>query len=117
MTDEKHIKARDYLNAIEQKVNILAREAVEELIDDYESRGDAVGMLVQENTDQRQTIALIHKASMRGIKMWQEKTGRDMVWPDHGDLCEWLLDEIDKRDEEIVQLKEAIDRMGGVTKK
>lgn len=34
------------------------------------------------------------KADMRAIKRWQEATGRDDVWPDHADLCVFLMDEL-----------------------
>lgn len=31
-------------------------------------------------------------ADQRAIKRWQaEKPGRDLTWPDHADLCCWLL--------------------------
>ncbi len=35
-------------------------------------------------------------ADQRAIKLWQEATGRTLVWPDHADLCVWLLGELDK---------------------
>lgn len=31
------------------------------------------------------------KADMKAIKKWQKATGRTLVWPDHADLCVWLL--------------------------
>jgi hypothetical protein len=34
------------------------------------------------------------KADMKAIKRWQEETGRDLVWPDHQDLCVWLLNKL-----------------------
>ena len=33
-------------------------------------------------------------ADMRAIKMWQKATGRTLVWPDHTDLCTWLLEQL-----------------------
>jgi hypothetical protein len=36
----------------------------------------------------------MYAANMRGIKAWQEATGRDMVWPDHAKLVEWLCSEV-----------------------
>ena len=32
------------------------------------------------------------KASLRAIKRWQAATGKELTWPDHTDLCVWLLD-------------------------
>jgi hypothetical protein len=35
------------------------------------------------------------KADMRAIKAWQKATGRgELVWPDHADLCVWLLNRL-----------------------
>lgn len=31
------------------------------------------------------------KADMRAIKRWQEETGEELTWPDHADLCVWLM--------------------------
>jgi hypothetical protein len=34
-------------------------------------------------------------AEQRAIKAWQGKTGKNMTWPDHAKMVEWLLDELD----------------------
>ena len=34
------------------------------------------------------------KADMKAIKRWQAETGKDLVWPDHQDLCVWLLNKL-----------------------
>jgi hypothetical protein len=37
------------------------------------------------------------KADMRAIKRWQEAhPGNKLTWPDHADLCVWLLEENDR---------------------
>ena len=33
-------------------------------------------------------------ADMRAIKRWQEATGNTLVWPDHADLCVWLMEKV-----------------------
>jgi hypothetical protein len=35
------------------------------------------------------------KADQRAIKKWQEATGKATEWPDHADLCVWLLEQLD----------------------
>lgn len=35
-------------------------------------------------------------ADMRAIRLWQLATGEKMTWPDHADLCCWLLGELEK---------------------
>ncbi len=34
------------------------------------------------------------KADMRAIHRWQSATGKDLVWPDHADLCVWLMGQL-----------------------
>lgn len=34
------------------------------------------------------------KADMRAIEAWQKETVKELVWPDHADLCVWLLDQL-----------------------
>lgn len=37
------------------------------------------------------------RADMRAIKRWQAAgPGRELTWPDHADLCVWLLGELDQ---------------------
>jgi hypothetical protein len=35
-------------------------------------------------------------ADQRGIKRWQEATGKTMEWPDQAELIEWLLHQLDQ---------------------
>lgn len=47
--------------------------------------------------EREQSFALRHDADMRAIKRWQEAhPGNDLVWPDHADMCMWLLGEIER---------------------
>lgn len=52
------------------------------------------------------------KASQRAIKRWQQAhPGNDLVWPDHADLCVWLMEELDKRTAERSQDERCLRRM------
>jgi hypothetical protein len=42
------------------------------------------------------TFAMRWKADMKAIERWQNATGKDLVWPDHADLCVWLLEQRDE---------------------
>jgi cell division protein FtsB len=53
------------------------------------------------------------KADQRAIKRWQEATGRTLTWPDHADLCVWLLEQIDKLEVDKKLLREQC-RVGNV---
>ncbi|MCK1670352.1 hypothetical protein [Bradyrhizobium sp. 150] len=56
--------------------------------------------LVAEAADELETFErsfdLRWKADMRAIKRWQAATGRKLTWPDHADLCVWLLEELER---------------------
>lgn len=55
--------------------------------------------LEQEVAEHEASLSLRHRADMRGIKMWQgAKPGRELTWPNHGDLVCWLLKRIDAVD-------------------
>jgi len=57
-----------------------------------------IGRLQQELVEREASFDLRWKASQRAIKRWQEAhPGNDLVWPDHADLCVWLLEQLDAR--------------------
>lgn len=50
--------------------------------------------LRREVADNDASFDLRWNADMRAIKLWQKShSGNDLVWPDHGKLCEWLLEQ------------------------
>jgi hypothetical protein len=55
---------------------------------------DALAASEAENAELKQSFDLYYAAEMRGIKMWQEATGKDMIWPDGGKLTAWLLERL-----------------------
>lgn len=53
---------------------------------------------VEQIEEHDQSFDLRWKADMRAIKRWQEAhPGNDLTWPDHADLCVWLLEQLDAR--------------------
>jgi len=64
---------------------------------------------LQQLEEMEASFDLRWKADMRAIKMWQEgHPERQMTWPDHADLCVWLLDRIDDSDralDHVIKLK------------
>ena len=56
---------------------------------------DRVADAVEDSIEMNHIFDLRHKADMRGIKMWQEKTGKNLTWPDHADIVVFLLEKID----------------------
>lgn len=60
------------------------------------SKDDFVKSLVDQVNELEVIFELRRKADMRAIRVWQAaRPGREMVWPDHADLCMWLLEQLD----------------------
>lgn len=53
-------------------------------------------MLREELKDMQATFDLRWKADMRAIAKWREQTGKELVMPDHADLCIWLLERLEQ---------------------
>ncbi|HEC65264.1 MAG TPA: hypothetical protein ENI23_08220 [bacterium] len=70
---------------------------------------DRILELEEQVKEYEQSFDLQYDASMRGIKMWQEATGRDMVWPDKADLVVWLIEKLEKK-ERTLQLVDQISK-------
>jgi hypothetical protein len=50
----------------------------------------------------QQSFDLRWNADMRAIKRWQAAhPGKELIWPDHTDLCVWLLAQIDTKDADL----------------
>lgn len=57
--------------------------------------------------DLEQTFDLRWEADLRAIRRWQIATGKTLTWPDHADLCVWLLESLDVQEREIGRLRTA----------
>lgn len=87
---------------------------VERLRDDVVrmARVDAVVSIdcqeaAEEIEEHDQSFDLRWNADMRAIKRWQaEEPGRELTWPDHADLCVWLLNR-------MAGLEAALDGLAG----
>ena len=44
-------------------------------------------------------------ADQRAIKRWQKAAGKKLVWPDHADLCVWLLKQLEGRDRRMAKIR------------
>ena len=51
-------------------------------------------MSLEELQQLKASFDLRWNADMRARKLWQEAhPGNDLVWPDHADLCVWLMEQ------------------------
>jgi hypothetical protein len=59
---------------------------------------DDVDALLVEVEEMQASADLRWGADMRAIKRWQEAhPGNDLVWPDHADLCVWLMEQLEQK--------------------
>lgn len=65
------------------------------LDDVFETKADMLEA-AEELADYDVSFELRWNADMRAIKRWRAAhPGRELTWPDHADLCVWLLDQWD----------------------
>jgi hypothetical protein len=57
-----------------------------------------MALLVQEVKDLRQMFDLLWQAERRGIKSWQDATGRELTLPDGAGFTVWLLSRLEHAD-------------------
>lgn len=70
--------------------------AIKHESDCVEAAKAEIKRLTDEDADHDRSFDLRWKADMRAIKRWQEAhPGNDLVWPDHADLCVWLMEQLD----------------------
>jgi hypothetical protein len=60
-----------------------------------ESLARRITKLEQELSELQETFDIRWNADMRAIKLWQKKTGRKNVWPDHVDLVVFLMERLE----------------------
>lgn len=72
-------------------INQAPRQAgvneVENLCDDWNT-------MHTELAERDQSFDIRWNADMRAIKKWHDAGGDPMTWPDHADLCVWLMERI-----------------------
>lgn len=60
------------------------------LLDVIAAQRQQISNADEELAELQRTFDLRRAADQRAIALWQEATGRDLVWPDHADLVVWL---------------------------
>jgi len=75
-----------------------------------------VAYLQGELADHEKSFELRHSADMRAIKRWQEAhPGNELVWPDHADLCVWLLGRVTQLEKSLEQIADRENKDGGIS--
>ena len=85
------------LRAAQEKLAVLTYlpapdEAISVRVRALES---ALDLMTKDRDDLQSSADLRWKCDMRAIKAWQAAhPGNDLVWPDHADLCVWLMEQL-----------------------
>ncbi len=64
--------------------------------------------MADEDSEPLAELARRHNADMRAIRKYQRITGNNLLWPDHADLCVWLLEQDDKQEAVIARQNKLI---------
>lgn len=72
-------------------------EAIANLVSMARAAAEDIERQRRELAEHEASFDLRWNASQRAIKRWQEAhPGNDLVWPDHADMCVWMLGEIER---------------------
>lgn len=75
----------------------------------YPGQVEAIVKVADDLDEHRRSFDMRWNADMRAIKLWQAAhPGNENVWPDHADLCVWLMEQYD---EKIEAHQEALQRI------
>lgn len=107
----------------------LTLDRLQEAQDTIENVTNGVGTIIGERvmetikaaiddvTDLNAGFMLRWDADMRAIKRWHEGGGDELTWPDHADLCIWLMERVDSMEKALLNLhNEAILSEGQMVK-
>lgn len=86
---------------------IADHQAHKDLVFAERARMDLPRVLT-ELEEMKSSFALRWDADMRAIKRWQVASGETLVWPDHADLCVWLLEQQHAQSKLIEQLTDIL---------
>ena len=78
---------------------------------------DALEAMAGEVDALQNTFDLMWKADQRAIKLWQEATGKDHIWPDRTKTALWLLERAEAAESERDRLQLANARMKAALEK
>jgi hypothetical protein len=84
-----------------ERLSRMTDEAIDDLLRD-----------AAETKDLQQTFDRVWKAQMRGVERWQSAApGRELTWPDQGDLVVWLLDQLKERERDVARYRQALEKI------
>lgn len=110
-------------------IDELTLDRLQEAQDTIENVTNGVGTIIGERvmktikaaiddvTDLNAGFTIRWDADMRAIKRWHESGGDELTWPDHADLCVWLMERVDSMEKALLKLhNEAILSEGQMVK-
>ena len=99
------------VDQLQAEINFLKSEGrMSGLITANQNLANERNRLQAEVQEHEASFNLRHGADMRAIKRWQEATGKTQVWPDHADLCVWLMESTERLQAELNESQVEIER-------
>lgn len=101
---------KDYLECVAVESDWPIYEQVWEMVQRMaEGETQRIDLLEAKIQELQRSLDLQWQASQRAIKLWQQETGKDMVWPDKADLCVWLMQQNEQLRQHMAEAKAKID--------
>lgn len=85
----------DHIEKLKEQYELMNR-AITSVRQYKEDNQDELASLREELEDRDASAELRHAADMRAIAAWQQETGEELKWPNHADLCVWLINKINR---------------------
>jgi len=83
------------------KQQIALAHALKESRELVEGLKANIEQLVIDAHEDDSSFAIRRDADDRAMQRWQKATGRSKVWPDHADLCVWLMGKIENLEDQL----------------
>lgn len=85
------------------------QEALDNALDKVKRLEEQLHAAQEEDEAVEAGLRLRRNADMQAIKRWQTQSGRYDTWPDHTDLCVFLMERIDELEAKAVELEISAD--------
>lgn len=78
------------------ELDAVTARSPKRIIEGHAALEQEIADLRRQLEEHQRTFDLRWNASMRAVKRWQEAhPGKGLTWPDHADLCMWLMDQLE----------------------
>lgn len=91
---EKRASQENIERMISERVSERTAQKDVEILKIRQAHDNWMAELQSDLSEIQKVANLRWESDQRAIKIWQDATGRTLEWPDHADLCVWLLERL-----------------------